>query len=308
LVVLLGAALGAFLTWQQVRVGRDQLRANVESSGKLAELGREQLDHTLHATLKEQELVRQGQITDRFTRAIDQLGSEKIDIRVGGIYALEQIAGASEEHYAPVMDILLVFLREHSPWPPSRPGQWAASAPIELIPPLAIRAADVQTALTVISRQERGKAQNRSRVQVYTPPGSPEMVVGFETYIDLRDCDLRRASLTQANLNQGNLVGAHLEGAGLVMADLGDASLEYAHLDGANLMGARLQQASLRFAQLDGANVATASLNEARLQGADLSGVLSLTQAQADSAFTHETTKLPPGIRHSARKAPAEPP
>ena len=41
-------------------------------------------------------LTQQGQITDRYTRAIEQLGSDKLDVRLGGIYALERItAGPS---------------------------------------------------------------------------------------------------------------------------------------------------------------------------------------------------------------------
>jgi hypothetical protein len=39
---------------------------------------------TLHTT-------EQGQITDRYTRAVEQLGSDKLDIRLGGIYALERV-------------------------------------------------------------------------------------------------------------------------------------------------------------------------------------------------------------------------
>ncbi len=31
------------------------------------------------------ELTEQGQVTDRYTKAIEQLGSEKLDVRVGGI-------------------------------------------------------------------------------------------------------------------------------------------------------------------------------------------------------------------------------
>jgi len=32
-------------------------------------------------------LTQQGQLTDRYTRAIEQLGSDKQDVRLGGIYA-----------------------------------------------------------------------------------------------------------------------------------------------------------------------------------------------------------------------------
>jgi hypothetical protein len=31
-------------------------------------------------------LTQQGQITDRYTKAIEQLGSDKLDVRLGGIY------------------------------------------------------------------------------------------------------------------------------------------------------------------------------------------------------------------------------
>ena len=36
------------------------------------------------------ELTEQGQVTDRYTKAIEQLGSDKLDVRIGGIYALER--------------------------------------------------------------------------------------------------------------------------------------------------------------------------------------------------------------------------
>jgi hypothetical protein len=39
------------------------------------------------------ELTEQGQVTDRYTKAIEQLGSyNKLDVRIGGIYALERVA------------------------------------------------------------------------------------------------------------------------------------------------------------------------------------------------------------------------
>ena len=37
------------------------------------------------------QLTEQGQVTDRYTKAIDQLGSDKLDVRIGGIYALERV-------------------------------------------------------------------------------------------------------------------------------------------------------------------------------------------------------------------------
>ena len=36
------------------------------------------------------ELTEQGQVTDRYTKAIEQRGSDKLDVRIGGIHALER--------------------------------------------------------------------------------------------------------------------------------------------------------------------------------------------------------------------------
>jgi hypothetical protein len=39
-------------------------------------------------TVRTYRLTQQGQITDRYTKAIEQLGAEKLEVRLGGIYAL----------------------------------------------------------------------------------------------------------------------------------------------------------------------------------------------------------------------------
>jgi hypothetical protein len=61
-------------------------------------------------------VAHEGQITERFTRAVDQLGSDKLEIRLGGIYALERIAkdSADKDHWT-IMEILTAFVRERSP-------------------------------------------------------------------------------------------------------------------------------------------------------------------------------------------------
>ena len=51
-------------------------------------------------------LSREGQVTDRYTKAIEQLGSDKLDVRIGGIYALERIARDSAKDHPTVMEVL----------------------------------------------------------------------------------------------------------------------------------------------------------------------------------------------------------
>jgi hypothetical protein len=43
-------------------------------------------------TARQVDISREGQITERFTRAVDQLGSDNLDVRLGGIHALGRIA------------------------------------------------------------------------------------------------------------------------------------------------------------------------------------------------------------------------
>jgi hypothetical protein len=50
-------------------------------------------------------LSREGQVTDRYTKAIEQLGSEKLDVRIGGIYALERVARDSAKDHPNIIEV-----------------------------------------------------------------------------------------------------------------------------------------------------------------------------------------------------------
>ncbi len=71
----------------------------------------------LRQTSRILELQRRGHVTERFSRAIEQLGQstpDKVDVRIGAIYALEQIARDSAELHWPIMEVLAAYLREHA--------------------------------------------------------------------------------------------------------------------------------------------------------------------------------------------------
>jgi hypothetical protein len=167
-------------------------------------------------------------VTERFTRAIDQLGHESLDVRLGGIYALERITRDSEQDRSTIAEVLTAFVRGHAPWPRSRPGQPPEDLPVEDITPLQRWAPDVQAALTVLGRRE--------------PAFGPDL--------DLRHTDLRGANLRRAYLEDAVLEGACLQKANLSHAQLRAAHLEDAQLQGALLYGARMRSAHLERAQL----------------------------------------------------------
>jgi hypothetical protein len=215
-------AVGLTLTWRQIRVNQE------------------------------------GQITERFNKAIDHLGSDKLDLRLGGIYALERVAKNSKDDRDTIAEILTAFVRQRSPWPPSQPGQYRDDVPIYQQPELRTRAADVQAALTVLGRGS------------FTHQGALLLVGALQ--LDLAEVDLRRAALNDAHLEGANLNGAHLEGAHLNYAHLENASLAHVHLENASLALAHLEHASLYHAYLENASLALAHLVGAILTGAHLEG------------------------------------
>lgn len=68
----------------------------------------------LYHTWQRNNIAHEGQITERFTRAIDQLGNRKLEIRLGAIYALERIANESGKDYWSIIEILTAYIRMNS--------------------------------------------------------------------------------------------------------------------------------------------------------------------------------------------------
>jgi hypothetical protein len=68
----------------------------------------------VYYTAHNADTARQGHVTDRYTKAIEQLGSDRLDVRVGGIFAPERIARDSARDHPVVLEVLAAFLREHS--------------------------------------------------------------------------------------------------------------------------------------------------------------------------------------------------
>jgi uncharacterized protein YjbI with pentapeptide repeats len=220
------------------------------------------------------QLTEQGQVTDRYTKAIEQLGSDKPDVRIGGIYALERIALDSARDHPTVMEVLAAFIREHSreQWPLPEPGGAAA--------PERRTRSDVQTALTVIGR--RNATHDRLRPDLKGVELFHADLRGADlSGVDLRGAQLDHAFLHRAHLDGADLSGASLKGTHLLLAHLTGADLSNAELGGAVFSGADLRGANFRSAQLSGAQFGDAYLvtggsirrqgptGQARLDGAE---------------------------------------
>jgi hypothetical protein len=230
-------------------------------------------------------VTREGQITDRYTKAIDQLDSQKaLAVRLGGLYALERIARDSLSDRATIAEVLCTYARTTPRDPPTssasaprteeQPGaNVAASAPGTPVS-LSVRAPDVQAAVTILGRWQARLREAPSNV-------------------DLHDADLQGANLSGARLQEANLSGARLDEANLSQAQLQKAVLSRVVLRKANLRGAKLREANLFQAQLQEAILIRTELQKATLIKAELCEAV-LRDAELQGA-TLTSAKLPGG-------------
>jgi uncharacterized protein YjbI with pentapeptide repeats len=272
-----------------------------------------QKDKDLLQRQEEIDLAREGQVTGRYMKAIENMA-----VRLGAVYALERTMKDSPKDHWMVLETLAAFVRHRCPLPKEEEsggesyGKTTSEANVEDMsrasrfikdkPDL-----DVQAALTAIGRRNMDN--------------DPE-----DMEVDLSRTDIRGADLSSANLKKTNLSSANLEGADLSSANLEGAFLIDAHLEKADLSSSRLksayltlsdlEKADLSFANLNGAELIFSCLEEADLEratlfkadlgGAVLSKARGLTEDQLRSAILNHETKLPPKFQHLVPDPPPE--
>jgi uncharacterized protein YjbI with pentapeptide repeats len=244
---------------------------------------------TAFFTWRQLQISREGQITEQFNKAIDHLGSAQVDVRLGGIYALERIANTSKEERGPIVEVLTAYIREHAPRPRASDNPGPSSRFRELfgrraqphvsdLAPLQARKPDVQAAMLVLARRAVSEHDG--------------------TDLDLSGVDLRGAHLAKpkvevaqfhrVNLQEAVLQASNLEAADLSKADLWRADLRWSNLQSADLRQAILSEADLREANLRGADLRGAKLDGVMFRNAEASSRTKWpdagSQAQAKAA------------------------
>jgi hypothetical protein len=227
-----------------------------------------------NAALKNAEAAQDKQITERFTKAVEQLASPEIALRLGGIYSLERIAKNSKDDHWTIMEVLTAFVRE----PPSLKAHLEEEKLLLELPTYIHKAKDdkqpqklridIQAALTVLGRRNWENEEENQR-------------------IDLHNTDIRGADLSGANLKKANLNGANLKKANLNTAILDSAILSQANLEAAELPGANLKKAWLKEAILKGTELSFADLTEAQLIKADLEGAMLMDAKLENTILTN---------------------
>ena len=233
-------------------------------------------------------IARESQLTERFATAVRLLGDERMEIRLGGIYALERLARDSEADHWAVMETLSAFIRENA----RREGyEWQVKEEAEKeIKPRT----DIQAALTVIGRrpEERRKYEEKKghRIDLSgTDLRGADISRAYLKCIDLHSTKLIRANLTGADLSGEKLYFTDLSGASFFGADLSGALLFCADLSGASFSGADLPGALFFGTDLYGADFSRANLTDAKFKDAKY------TSKDRNAGFS-PATEFPPGF------------
>jgi membrane protein implicated in regulation of membrane protease activity len=173
-----------------------------------------QLQHNMRATQAQIDLQRAGNLTDRYTRVVDQLASNDETIRVGAIHALDRIADEAVTERAGVVALLATYVRVRAH------HGWTSLDDPEL--PLRSRASDIQAALTTLTNW----------IEAESVP--PQWLTADIAHTDLPNANLHGCTLWHVRMRDVNLAGADLADA-----DLRGADLRGAVLDGADFTGTR---------------------------------------------------------------------
>ena len=149
-------------------------------------------------------LIEKGQVQERFTNAIDQLGSNNEAVNLGAIYTLHHIAKDSENLRKSVFDILCSYVRE-------------------------------TTSVEDYQKKERTSIKIQSVLNLLFIDQKERVIYsGFSA--DLHDAYLARAVLNKADLNGANLSMANLFASTLVGATLIGSDMRFANLRFADLI------------------------------------------------------------------------
>jgi hypothetical protein len=264
-------------------------------------------------SMRNHELERDTNTTNRYTSALEHLGKNNEVEQVGAIYALLRIARESVADREAIAKLLAAYIKECLPRIKQNDDDpeddrteiyWEGLASLvqkrwelAVAKPQAKAIVAVQT-LVLIMGLNPDSGHN------------PEEPVAYA--LDLDDAFLNLADFRNADLGRSSLRNAQLEVADLQGADLSATKLFGANLRGSMLMNAKfprdMRQVTFDFAQLTGCNLQYANLTGASFINADLRAVnmqevTGLTSEQIlEAACWNSHTEFPDYLNLPSRK------
>ena len=156
----------------------------------------------------------EGQQTERFSRAVEQLAAENDRaVQLGGIYTLVDLASQDRDRSTVVARILASYVQQHAPQPASVPVDTGDLSPLTQTRP------DLQACLDFLTRLPGEEILSDLVLEGVALKG----VMFEDGKAWLEAAQLKRADLTGARIVGGRLAKADLAGAWLSRANLTDA-------------------------------------------------------------------------------------
>ena len=190
-------------------------------------------------------LLEEKQVTERFSKAVELLGHNDPEVRLGGIYALERIAKDSDADYWTVMEVLTGFVRENLRRRGAELEQDYRKFSLSFPP------TDIQAVLMVLNRRDT-YAQDKT--------GS----------LDLSNSDFRWMVLDGVKFNKMNLHKANLSNTDLSGTELTEAILTEAKFNDAKFVGRHPTTGQPRSVVLTATNLMNADFSGSDFRGANL--------------------------------------
>lgn len=228
-------------------------------------------------------------ITDRYSKAIDQLGGGSTQTRLGGIYALGSIAKTSPDYVSIVNNVLASYIRQNYNLQDSTLKE------------------ELQASINILTKKQYKKNLKNDLEEGITLSNVTLNKFDFSKALlqkaKLNGADLSKSTFIEANLSEAeaygttfiraNLTEAFLENANFYGADFTQALLDGASIKNSNFELAKFKEANLSNADLTGCNLSEADLERTQLYGANLQKTKGLTKEQLRSALINKETKLP---------------
>lgn len=236
---------------------------------------RRQAKHDAHVHEKD----RQDLVQQRYSTAIEHLGSTTPAVRAAAVYALEDVIQADSSRRVAIVQTLVALVSGTPSVDDVDDDDEEVAVDVPDVPSIA--------AQVVIARRKGSLGAPPAQLaaadlRAFALPGADL------SSANLRDAILSGTNLRGANLGYAALRGANLHDADLRETNLRDANLNDTKLTAAKLCDANLSETDLGFADLSGADMARANLRSADLRGANLRGTnlrgADLTDAKFDRA------------------------
>ena len=224
-------------------------------------------------------------LNQRYERAAEMLGSQVPVVRLGGVYALSNLAKDHPSLYhLPIVELLCAFLRN--------PTEYEDDPAIRLVdnnPSIRpIVREDIQAVLRAVAHRSRtGIEIERSRdyrldLAETDLRGVDAGGGGDLSKANLRKSDLRHVRFYEMNLSQANMLGAklahcYLTRTNLHKADMNGTDLSFGYAESADLteatLGIEMCAIELGRANLSNATLLAPNMEHAVLQNTNLTGV-----------------------------------